>query len=71
MFFPAVLWVVSSNSLTSCQNKHLLSSSHVSRDLFQGRVVLVYAAVLSGSISAHVSNTNRLSACHLLTIEIT
>lgn len=46
-FFPVLHCGVSSKSLTSCQNKHSLSRSHVSRGRFQGKVVLVYAAVLS------------------------
>lgn len=40
-------WAISSNSLTSCQKKRSLSRSHVSREPFQGKVALVYAAVLS------------------------
>lgn len=55
---------ISSNSLTPCQKKHSLSKSHVSRKPFQGKEVLVYAAVLSGVIYVIVSSSNRLSATY-------
>lgn len=39
--FSVVHIVLSSNSPTSCGNKHSLSRSHVNRDLYQGKVFLV------------------------------
>lgn len=47
MILTVLHGAISSHSLTSCQNKRSLSRSHVSRELFQVQVVLVYAAVLS------------------------
>lgn len=53
------------NAPTFCKNKQSLSRSPVSRDLYQGKVVLVvHAVVLSGIIYISVTSPHRTAWLH-------